>query len=1211
MEEQTKTRQLQGITDLTLLAPIKRGFIDGIDSRTYLSRLKVLLRTLNAARLSSREYSLIRPFSDTAERIRTIHSLRLAILEPEHKLLLAVTFDRPWEPYIRIIWSDVGALLDVIFCNCDGYVTARDHSFAEYAHWVRSAQIEAGFFFNATPASVDDVQYLRETERLQRERPASSATDLASVRLVVPDPVAAAKAVATAPQNRIETVKQGMQALAVLYRLVDLYPPTSADGVVLLRAAQDLLRELREPGVVPLYAPGTDAYRRFSAQIHWFETPLPIAPGVPTGDVSVDWADVQGGMRSKYDGVSQGCLLLIGLIGGAPEARVAGARFLASLRQNGITTESQVAPQAGRPTPGGPTLNIAFTPAGLRMLGLSEAQLDEFPPEFLEGMESRAGQLGDTQGNHPRQWALPERNWPAPATAGAPVQRVQMSMVHIVLQLFARTPLVVQGAAATERPGPLEPWAETVAQLVATHPGVQVLSVQIMRRHSQEPGSEARDHFGFVDGISQPELGDPGSAPTWNNRIATGELLLGHPNGHGDPPAANALLHNGSFLVLRKLRQDVAGLNASLARAAQATGLSVDVLKAKMMGRTLGGDPLASPGAGNAFDYSADPQGSRCPFHAHVRRANPRHAGGPRIVRRGMSYGPRFDDTAAPADAERGLIFMAYNASIAEQFETIQRWISGANSSGAYSAPSDPFLGVPQVGNPRTYRFEHQGKVVRVDLDDPTAPRPKPFVQLEWGAYLFVPSMKALAELQRIARAGTQARRPARTDLELGERLIHHLLELERQVGAGTAGLWKELLEDSSSRTDGRAAAVWAAIRERRGGALRTPYGVLVCSKTLVTQVLTDASRVYSVQGYRQRLLASIGEIYLGLDAGPAYAAQSSAMNRAIEAVSEQQAFDLALSCAQKVLAVFVAGADKLASAGAGELTFDIKEVTEPVLAALCSAWFDLPGDGTHVQPGGWRWDWREDEAPLCPGHFTAPSRYLFQPNPGRAAQDAGQSHGRALRDAVKRMVEAHRAAQTLPRGSLARAAFEAFPSNDDNDLLARTLVGVMMGFLPTVDGNLRSTLNEWLEDRSFWELQNRYAAHPGPHAFARAQDVIDGPLRRSMQLRPVPEMVWRTAVRAHRLGPLEVRRDDLVVVGLVSATHQDLDHGVTDASLVFGGDRRTDPYPSHACPGATMALGVMLGVLAALMEVGPLRPTPVPLSLSLQGRPLSRLSPG
>ncbi len=385
MEEQTKTRQLQGITDLTLLAPIKRGFIDGIDSRTYLSRLKLLLRTLNAARLSSREYSLIRPFADSAERIRTIHSLRLAILEPEHKLLLAVTFDRPWEPYIRVIWSEVGALLDVIFCNCQGYVTARDHSFAEYAHWVRSAQIEAGFFFNATPATVDDVQYLRETERLQRERPASSATDLASVRLVVPDPVAAAKAVATAPQNLIETVKQGMQALAVLYRLVDLYPPSSADGVVLLRAAQDLLRELREPAVVPLYAPGTDAYRRFSAQIHWFETALPVAPGAPSGEVSVDWADVQGGMRSKYDGVRHGCLLLIGLSGSAPEARAAGARFLASLRQSGITTEIAGAPPAGRPMPSGTTLNVAFTPAGLRRLGLSEAQLRRVPARIPRG----------------------------------------------------------------------------------------------------------------------------------------------------------------------------------------------------------------------------------------------------------------------------------------------------------------------------------------------------------------------------------------------------------------------------------------------------------------------------------------------------------------------------------------------------------------------------------------------------------------------------------------------------------------------------------------------------------------------------------------------------------------------------------------------------------------------------------------------------------
>src|SRR5229473_6735536 len=119
MTPDESSKHLQGITDLTLLAPIKQGLIEGLDTRTYKSRLKLLLKTLNALRSSSREYALIHPFSDSAERIRTIHSLRLAIFEPEDKLLLAVTFDRPWEPYIRIIWRDVGTLLDVIFCNCE------------------------------------------------------------------------------------------------------------------------------------------------------------------------------------------------------------------------------------------------------------------------------------------------------------------------------------------------------------------------------------------------------------------------------------------------------------------------------------------------------------------------------------------------------------------------------------------------------------------------------------------------------------------------------------------------------------------------------------------------------------------------------------------------------------------------------------------------------------------------------------------------------------------------------------------------------------------------------------------------------------------------------------------------------------------------------------------------------------------------------------
>ena len=102
MEAEITTKRLQGISDLTLVAPIKQGLISTLDTRTYATRLRAVLRTLHMLRQASREHSLVRPFSDATDRIRTITDLRMAIHEPEQKLLLSVTFDRPWEPYLRI-----------------------------------------------------------------------------------------------------------------------------------------------------------------------------------------------------------------------------------------------------------------------------------------------------------------------------------------------------------------------------------------------------------------------------------------------------------------------------------------------------------------------------------------------------------------------------------------------------------------------------------------------------------------------------------------------------------------------------------------------------------------------------------------------------------------------------------------------------------------------------------------------------------------------------------------------------------------------------------------------------------------------------------------------------------------------------------------------------------------------------------------------------
>src|SRR6185436_2276617 len=91
---------------------------------------------------------------------------------------------------------------------------------------------------------------------------------------------------------------------------------------------------------------------------------------------------------------------------------------------------------------------------------------------------------------------------------------------------------------------------------------------------------------------------------------------------------------------------------------------------------------------------------------------------------------------------ERGIFFMAYNASISEQYEVIQRWVNGGNSTGIASWQNDPLMGVGQADGRRTFRFDYRDsggrkKTVRFDLEEP-------FVRLQWGAYLFVPSMAAI-----------------------------------------------------------------------------------------------------------------------------------------------------------------------------------------------------------------------------------------------------------------------------------------------------------------------------------------------------------------------------------------------------------------------------------------------------------------------------------
>lgn len=1169
----SKSKSLLGVCDLTLAAPIKRGLIPALDARSYESRLRLLLKTLNTLRVSSLEADPTPLIADSVDRIRSIHSFRLAIVgeDPFKQLLLAVAFDGGWEPYMRRIWRDLGPLLDVIFCNCEGYLTSHDHGFAEYMGWVRKAQVGTEFFYNASPLTVNDLHYLRETARR---------------RFGVVDKQQASE---TLP-SLDDLITQALPALSALYRLTDMYPPKRSrlpslqgvdDGGCLLRAARHLLSDLagRDLSGLPL---NTCTPIELAA-LDWFATPEDVPQRQPQRkkrDVSNTQGPQDGIVEANKD-LTHSCLLLVELKDAAAAEALIDVSMSAASKSTGSADL--------------PFVNVSFTFQGLKIAAVPPGTLEQLPFEFREGMTARAGVLGDLRHNHPTRWTLPERNWPD--WKKDPPDRVELTSVHAIVQFSCcATPTMGWQDLVGNPKHPLAPAVKTFEEALKDD-GVRVLSVQAMQRFVEQAGDTSRDHFGFVDGLSQPSVDASDGQGKYSDRVERGDLLLGYENSLGDKPLTGRLWDDSTFLIIRKLKQDVAALNEALKE------MQPEIAKAKMMGRWTDGRNLIDDTTVNAFDYRDDPDGSRCPFQSHVRRANPRSKRPdmlnlPRILRRGMSYGPRYDQDP---EAERGIVFMAYCASIAEQFEVIQSWLSGGNSGGteSYSGLRDPFLGVPQDDEPNTFVFQNpngQQQVVALPAD-------RPFVQLQWGVYLFVPSKRAIEELKQIAHeAANRDQEQEEDQLEIersvlaqkGAAVIARLRYLEQMMGPEAARTqWKIVLEDVSARMSGTSRVVWAAIREFHQGTLRTPYGVLVCSKELVMQVFENRNAYYTITGYAKRMDKSFGNIYLGMDAGPMYGAQAKAPNDAIRSVTEDEAFDSALAHTKSII-------DRLVPAGE-EITVDVKDIVDGVLAGISREWFGLP-NGEFVMAGGWHW---RSAKPTCPGHFHSPSRYLFQPHPGIEAEEAGQQHGKMLRDAVDDFVAAHRQNGSMPDGRLGNALFRAFPVDpeDEKSLLARTLIGVMMGFLPTVDGNLRGLLYEWVNDRSLWDHEIAYFADEGDPSLDKAERILSAPLRRTLQLRPVPEVVWRTATKAHRLGSVDVVEGDLVVVSIVSATHECLIDDDDDLYPIFGGKRDSESHPTHACPGYKMAMGVMLGVLAGLLESARMRPTMSPMALRMTKR--------
>jgi Dyp-type peroxidase family len=270
-----------------------------------------------------------------------------------------------------------------------------------------------------------------------------------------------------------------------------------------------------------------------------------------------------------------------------------------------------------------------------------------------------------------------------------------------------------------------------------------------------------KEHFGFVDGISQPAIegirpGKPGDgklgARGWQG-LKVGEFILGYPDEGYSPQTSGSsenAMRDGTFLVYRKIAQNVAAFKDTVKTMAEASGVSDDDIAAKLMGRKQNGEPLVvTPGAPdppamnlrNDFTYANDQDGLRCPFGSHVRRSNPRddlHFEGRRvnrhrIIRRGMPYGPAYLDDP---QADRGLIFIAFNARIEDQFEFIQReWLN----TGRPFRTGDDAEPVAGLGTNMRVVINGEQPVFHKQA--------RPFTEFRGGDYFFVPSMSTLESI--------------------------------------------------------------------------------------------------------------------------------------------------------------------------------------------------------------------------------------------------------------------------------------------------------------------------------------------------------------------------------------------------------------------------------------------------------------------------------
>ncbi|MEO8515650.1 MAG: hypothetical protein ABI426_02850 [Flavobacterium sp.] len=422
-------------------------------------------------------------------------------------------------------------------------------------------------------------------------------------------------------------------------------------------------------------------------------------------------------------------------------------------------------------------LNIGFTNGGMeKLIGADYCNVVSYKSgalydAFSAGAIADSDFIGDTGESGPANWWnnggwIPEGS--KPSTDG--------SELDIQITLFTQTPEARENY-----------YAVLLDMISNTTSGPSVAAVYYQ---DSDPltvdGNSDYVHFGYRDSLSQPRI----DGVLWDEPMVKRLMGVSSIDDRPKVPAdrfvisqtakdynAHPLLTNGTFAAFRLLYQDQAAFEKFIHSD---PNTSAEMMAAKMCGRWRDGTPLVvspnqedkdlgepstknfnftnfdylEPSPNQQGDQSSDDQGLKCPYAAHIRRANPRddfnvtanndNAEKHRIVRRASPYGKPYDPSEQPG-IQRGLVGLFIGAILDDQFRFVtSKWFEQGGFRNPDTSPNqsgvDPLFG-PQVSdtNPGDSIFAYNKNGTYNSTPSMTR-----FIRTDGSLYLFLPSIAGL-----------------------------------------------------------------------------------------------------------------------------------------------------------------------------------------------------------------------------------------------------------------------------------------------------------------------------------------------------------------------------------------------------------------------------------------------------------------------------------